>query len=51
MKKVAVQPFLQYKQLETKESIEKLSDLKKKKKKKKKKDYEGLMEECSDRKP
>ena len=47
MKKVAVQPFLQYKQLETKESIEKLSDLKKKKKK----DYEGLMEECSDRKP
>ena len=46
MKKVAVQPSLQYKQVETKDSIKKQFPSKKKKK-----DYEELMEEGSNRKP
>ena len=49
MKKVAVQPSLQYKQLETKDSIKKNNWWSKNKHKKT--DYEELMEECSNRKP
>ena len=44
MKKVAVQPFLQYKQVETKDSIKK-QFLAKEKRHTKNKDYEELMEE------
>ena len=46
MKKVAVQPSLQYKQVETKDSTKKHSLVEKKKK-----DYAELMEEGSNRKP
>ena len=48
VKKVVVQPSLQYKQVETKDSIKKtISGLKQKQTKK---DYEDLMEEGSNRK-
>ena len=51
MKRVAVQPSLQYKQVETKDSIPPKKSVLKKKKEEEKEDYEELMEEGSNRKP